>query len=145
MRYLIKLSKESDHLLQQLCRSSDKHRSEISPEAFLSAFVEEQLGEMFLRRERRKGGKTKRASNAVQSAKERDKTWSEAVVATQTALEAMPDLFKNARSRNIAETTVDPIRACPFQWRCCYLELDRSLRSALLQLRYWKLNRRQMH
>jgi hypothetical protein len=128
-------------LLQQLCRSSDKHRSDISPEPFLSAFVEEQLGEMFLSRERRKGGKTKKTNNAVQSAKERAKTCSEAVVTTQTALEAMPDLFKGARSRDIVETTVDPVRACPCQWRCCYLEWDRSLRSALLQLRYWKLNR----
>ena len=111
MRYLIKLSKESDHLLQQLCRSSDKHRSDISPEPFLSAFVEEQLGEMLLRRERRKGGKTKKASNAGQSAKERDKTWSKAVVATQTALEAIRKLIDEANSNSQTAARDPTLRA----------------------------------
>src|SRR5262245_1220905 len=90
MRYRINLSKECDHLLRQLCDSGHNLQHDaVSPEDFLSAFVEEQLGEMFVRHVRRKAGKTKRASNAVQSAKERAKTWSEAVIATHTALEAM--------------------------------------------------------
>ena len=93
MQYLINLSEESDHLLRQLCDSRDNHQSEISPEAFLSAFVEEQLDEMFARREQ---SKNKKASNAVRSVKEGAKTWSEAVVATHAALEAMRKLVKEA-------------------------------------------------
>src|SRR5215471_11081965 len=101
MQYSIKLSEESDHLLRQLCDSGKLSSSEgISPEAFLSAFLEEQLGELFLRRERRKAGKTKKVSSASQSAKERAKTWSEAVVATHTALEAMRTLVKEATSNS---------------------------------------------
>ena len=100
MQYQINLSEESDHLLRQLCDSRDNDQSEISPEAFLSAFVEEQLDEMFVRRERSKAGKTKKASNAVRSAKERAKTWSEAVIATHTALEAMRKLVKEATAND---------------------------------------------
>ena len=96
MQYLINLSEESDHLLRQLCDSRDNHQSEISPEGFLSAFVEEQLDEMFVRRERPKAGKTTNSSNAVRSAKGRAKTWSEAVIATHAALEAMCKLVKEA-------------------------------------------------
>jgi len=102
MQYLINLSEESDHLLRQLCDSHDNHQSEISSEAFLSAFVEEQLGEMFVRRERRKAEKTKKASDAVRSAKERANTWSEAVIATHTALEALRKLVKEANSNSQA-------------------------------------------
>jgi hypothetical protein len=99
MQYLITLSEESDHLLRQLCDSRDKLPSEgVSPQDFLSAFVEEQFGELFVRRERRKTGKTKKANNAVRSAKERAKTWSEAVIATQTALEAMRKLVKESNT-----------------------------------------------
>ena len=101
MQYQITLSAESDHLLRQLCDSGHNLQSEtVPPEDFLSAFVEEQLGEMFVRRERRKAGKTKRASNAVRSAKERAKTWSEAVIATHTALEAMRKLVTEATSNS---------------------------------------------
>ena len=101
MQYLINLSEESDHLLRQLCDSGHNLQSDpVSPEDFLSAFVEEQLGEMFVRRERRKTGKTKKASNAVRSAKERAKTWSEAVIATHTALEAMRKLVEEATSNS---------------------------------------------
>ena len=101
MQYQINLSEEADHLLRQLCDSGHNLQSEsISPEAFLSAFVEEQLEDLFARRERRKGGKTKKTSNAVRSAKERAKTWSEAVVATHTALEAMRKLVKETTSNS---------------------------------------------
>ena len=101
MQYLIKLSEESDHLLRQLCDSGhNQHNDAISPEGFLSAFVEEQLGEMFVRRERPKAGKTRRASNAVRSAKEHAKTWSEAVVAKHTALEAIRKLVTEATSNS---------------------------------------------
>jgi len=104
MQYLITLSEESDHLLRQLCDSRDNHQSEISPEAFLSAFVEEQLDELFVRRERPKTGKIKKAGNAVKSAKERAKTWSEAVIATQTALEAMRKLVKETNTNRKGKT-----------------------------------------
>jgi hypothetical protein len=100
MQYLINLSVESDQLLRQLCDSDhtghNTHSDRVSPEDFLSAFLEEQLGEMFVRRERRKTGKASKAGSAVRSAKERAKTWSEAVVATQTALEAMRKLVSEA-------------------------------------------------
>jgi len=99
MEYLINLSEESDHLLRQLCDSGHKLQSDaVSPEEFLSAFVEEQLDGLFPGRERRKAGKTKKVGNAVRFAKERAKTWSEAVVATHTALEAMRKLVKEANT-----------------------------------------------
>ena len=101
MRYLINLSQECDQLLRQLCTSDHNLQHDaVSPEDFLSAFVEEQLEELFVRRERRKTGKTKKANNAVRSAKERAKTWNEAVVATHTALEAMRKLVKEASSNS---------------------------------------------
>jgi hypothetical protein len=101
MQYQINLSEEADHLLRQLCDPDHNLQGNaVSPENFLSAFVEEQLGEMFARRERRKAGKTKKASNAVRSAKERAKTWSEAVIATNTALEALRKLVKEASSNS---------------------------------------------
>ena len=100
MQYLINLSEESDHLLRQLCDSAHNLQSEaVSPEDFLSAFFEEQLDGLFARRERRKTGKTKKAHRAVRSAKEHAKTWSEAVIATHTAVEAMRKL--------VAEATMD--------------------------------------
>ena|SRR6516164_7034600 len=103
MHHLINLSAESDHLLRQLCDSGHNAQNDtVSPEDFLSAFVEEQLGEMFVRRERRKVGKTKKAGNAVRSAKERAKTWSEAVIATQTAVEAMRKLVQEANTNSQA-------------------------------------------
>ena len=93
MQYSINLSEESDHFLRQLFDSRRDPRSEVvSVEDFLSAFVEEQLDELFLRRERRKPKKDKRLDDAVRSAKERAKAWSEAVIATHTALEAMRKL-----------------------------------------------------
>ena len=93
MEYLIHLSKESDHFLRQLCDSGrTPHGEAVSVEDFLSAFVEEQLDELFVRRERHKTEKDKKLDDAVQSAKERAKAWSEAVIATHTALEAMRKL-----------------------------------------------------
>ena len=101
MRYVINLSEESDRLLRHLCDSGKISPTEgISPVEFLSAFVEDQLGEMFVRRERRKTGKTKEASNAVKSAKEQAKMWGEAVIATNAALEAMRKLVKEATSNS---------------------------------------------
>ena len=100
MHHLINLSAESDHLLRQLCDSSHNAQNDtVSPEDFLSAFVEEQLGELFLRRERREAGQT---NSAVRSAKECAKTWSEAVVATHTALEAMRKLVQEANTNSQA-------------------------------------------
>jgi hypothetical protein len=93
MQYLINLSEESDHFLRQLCDPDHNSHSEaVSVEDFLSAFVEEQLDEMFVRRERPKTEKYKKLDNAVRSAKKRAKVWSEAVIATHTALEAMRKL-----------------------------------------------------
>ena len=101
MRYVINLSEESDRLLRHLCDSGKISSIEgISPVEFLSAFVEQQLGEMFVRRERRKTGKTKKASSAVRSAKEQAKMWSDAVIATNAALEAMRKLVKEATSNS---------------------------------------------
>ena len=93
MQYLINLSEECDHFLRQLCDPGGNPRSEaVSVEDFLSAFVEEQLDELFVRRERRKTEKDKKLDDAVQSAKEHAKVWREAVIATHTALEAMRKL-----------------------------------------------------
>jgi len=93
MQYLINLSEECDHFLRQLCDPGGNPRSEaVSVEDFLSAFVKEQLDELFVRRERRKTVKNKKLDDAVRSAKERGKAWSEAVIATHTALEAMRKL-----------------------------------------------------
>ena len=93
MHYSINLSEESDHFLRQLCDPDGNPRSEaVSVEDFLSAFVEEQLDDLFLRRERRKTKKDKKLGDAVRSAKERAKAWSEAAIATHTALEAMRKL-----------------------------------------------------
>ena len=96
MQYSINLPEESDHFLRQLCEPRrNPHSEAVSFEDFLSAFVEEQLDELFLRRERRKPKKDKKLDDAVRSAKERAKAWSEAAIATQTALEAMRKLVKD--------------------------------------------------
>ncbi len=93
MQYLINLSEESDHFLRQLCDPGRSPHSEaVSVEDFLSAFVEEQLDDLFVRRERRKTEKDKKLDDVVRSAKERAKAWSEAVIATHAALEAMRKL-----------------------------------------------------
>src|SRR5512133_800790 len=93
MHYSINLSEESDHLLRQLCDPGHNSHSEaISVEDFLSALVEEHLDELFVRRERRRSEKDKKLDGAVRSAKERAKAWSDAAIATQTALEAMRKL-----------------------------------------------------
>ena len=93
MQYLINLSEESDHFLRQLCDpGGNPHSEAVSVEDFLSAFVEEQLDELFVRRERRNTVKDKKLDDAVRSAKGRAKAWSEAVIATHTALEAMRKL-----------------------------------------------------
>ena len=48
MQYLINLSEESDHFLRQLCDPGRSPHSEaVSVEDFLSAFVEEQLDDLF--------------------------------------------------------------------------------------------------
>ncbi|HLC14544.1 MAG TPA: hypothetical protein VJK31_14940 [Chthoniobacterales bacterium] len=76
-----------------MCDPGGNPRSEaVSVEDFLSAFVEEQLDELFVRRERRNTLKDKKLDDAVRSAKGRAKAWSEAVIATHTALEAMRKL-----------------------------------------------------
>ena len=99
MQYSISLSEESDHLLRQLCDPGLNSPSEaVSVEDFLSAFVEEQLDDLFVRRERRKTGKDKKLVDAVRSAKERAKAWSEAVIATHTALEAMRKLVADGET-----------------------------------------------
>jgi len=104
MQYSITLSEESDHFLRQLCDPSRNSGSEaVSVEDFLSAFVEEQLDELFIRRERRKTEKDKELDDAVRSAKERAKAWSEAVVATHTALEAMRKLVADGATQQRVE------------------------------------------
>jgi hypothetical protein len=93
MHYMINLSEESDHLLRQLCDPSPNSPSEaVSVEDFLSALVEEHLDKLFVRRERPKTKKDKTLADALRSAKERAKAWSDAAIATQTALEAMRKL-----------------------------------------------------
>ena len=101
MDYLIQIPDELDHLVRQMCDSREKRQSKaVSPEEFLSAFLEEQLNEMFARRERPKTGENKKVAGAVRSAKERAKTWREAAIATHTALEALRKL--------VAEATTEP-------------------------------------
>ena len=104
MQYLINLSEESNHFLRQLCDPRRNPRSEaVSVEDFLSAFVEEQLDELFLRRERRKTKKDKKLDNDVRSAKTRANAWSEAVIATHTALEAMRILVADGATEQRVE------------------------------------------
>src|SRR6476469_4756120 len=104
MQYSINLSKESDHFLRQLCDPRrNPHSEAVSVEDFLSAFVEEQLDELFIRRERRKTEKDKKLDDAVRSAKERAKAWSEAVIATHTALEAMRKLVADGATEQRVE------------------------------------------
>ena len=106
MDYLIQIPDELDHLVRQMCDSCEKPQSKaVSPEEFLSAFVEEQLNELFARRERPKTGKNKKVAGAVRSAKERAKTWSEATVATHTAVKALEKL--------VVETMANPKTARP--------------------------------
>ena len=101
MQYLINLSEESDHFIRQLCGpDGNSHSEAVSVEDFLSAFVEEQLDDLFVRRVRRKTKKDKKLGDAVRSAKERAKVWSEAVIATHTALDAMRKL--------VADRATDP-------------------------------------
>ena len=93
MHYLINLSEETDHLLHRLCDPrQDAPGEAISPEEFLSAFVEQQLGDLFAHRERPKTGRNNGPENAVRSAKERAEAWSEASMATHTALQALQKL-----------------------------------------------------
>ena len=97
MRYVINLSNESDHLLRQLCDSGKVSSTEgILPDEFLSAFVEDQLDELFARRERGNIEGKKKAQNAVQSAREQAKAWREATVATNTAVKALQKLVGEA-------------------------------------------------
>ena len=104
MEYLINLSEECDHFLRQLCDPGGNPRSEaVSVEDFLSAFVEEQLDELFVRRERRNTVKDKKLDDAVRSAKGRAKAWSEAVIATHIALEAMRKLVADGATEQRAE------------------------------------------
>jgi len=101
VNYLIQIPDELDHLVRQMCDSREKRQSKaVSPEEFLSAFVEEKLNELFARRERPKTGKNKEVAGAERSAKERAKTWREAANATHTALEALRKL--------VAEATMEP-------------------------------------
>ena len=104
MHYSINLSEESDHLLRQLCDPGPNSPSEAVPvEDFLSAIVEEHLDELFVRRERRKTEKDKKLDGAVRSAKERAKAWSDAAIATQTALEAMRKLVTDGATNPKAD------------------------------------------
>jgi hypothetical protein len=101
MQYRINLSEESDHFLRQLCDPRRSPHSEgVSIEDFLSAFLEEQLDEQFVRRARRKTEKDKKLDHAVRSAKERAKVWSEAVIATHAALEAMRKLVADGATKS---------------------------------------------
>jgi hypothetical protein len=97
MHYLINLSEETDHLLRQLCNPHrDPQTKPLAPEDFLSAFVEEQFDDLFARRERGKSEQNNEAKNAVRSAKEQAEAWSEATIATHTALQAMEKLVRQA-------------------------------------------------
>ena len=69
----------------------------------MSAFVEEQLDELFIRRERRKPKKDRKLDGAVWHAKERANAWREAVIATNTALEAMRKLVLNGATHPKAQ------------------------------------------
>ena len=101
MHYSINLSEESDHFLRQLCDPGrNSHSEAISVEDFLSAFVEEQLDELFVRCERRNTLKDKKLDDAVRSAKGRAKAWSEAVIATHIALEAMRKLVTDEAKKS---------------------------------------------
>jgi hypothetical protein len=97
MHYSINLSEESDHFLRQLCDPGPNSPGKAVPvEDFLSALVEEHLDELFVRRERPKIEKDEKLDDALRSAKERAKAWSDAAVATQTALEAVRKLVTDA-------------------------------------------------
>jgi hypothetical protein len=107
MHYSINLSDESDHFLRQLCDPGrNSHNEAVSVEDFLSAFVEEQLDDLFVRRERRKTEKDRKLDDAVRSAKGRAKVWSEAVIATHTALEAMRKLVTDGATNPEADHAI---------------------------------------
>ena len=107
MHYSINLSEESDHFLRQLCDPGrNSHSEAVSVENFLSAFVEEQLADLFVRRERRKTEKDRKLDDAVWSAKGRAKVWSEAVIATHTALEAMRKLVTDGATNPEADHAI---------------------------------------
>jgi len=84
----------------------NSHSEAVSVEDFLSAFVEEQLDDLFVRRERRETEKDKKLDDAVRSAKERAKAWSEAVIATHTALEAMRKLVTDGATNPEADHAI---------------------------------------
>ena len=103
MQYSINLSEESDHFLRHLCDPRRNPGSEaVSVEDFLSAFAEDQLDELFLRRNGRRL-RNKRLDDAVRSAKEQAKAWSEAVIATHTALEAIRKLVADEEANPKAQ------------------------------------------
>ena len=107
MHYSINLSEESDHFLRQLCDPGrNSHSEAVSVENFLSAFVEEQLADLFVRGERRKTEKDRKLDDAVRSAKGRAKVWSEAVIATHTALEAMRKLVTDGATNPEADHAI---------------------------------------
>ena len=107
MQYSINLSEESDYFLRQLCNPDREPSNEaVSVEDFLSAFVQDQLDELLIRRERRKPKKDGKLVDAVRSAKERAKAWSEAVTATNTALQAMRKLVADGETDPKADRVV---------------------------------------
>ena len=99
MQYSINLSEESERFLRQFCDPRPNGHSEaVSVEDFLSAFVEEQLDKLLVRRNGRKPKKNKKLDDAVRSAKKRANAWSEAVIATHTAVEAMRKLVADGQT-----------------------------------------------
>jgi hypothetical protein len=61
------------------------------------------LDKLFVRRERPKTEKDKKLDDALRSAKERAKAWSDAAIATQTALDAMRKLVTDAATNPKAD------------------------------------------
>jgi hypothetical protein len=100
MNYTIHLSEKSDYQLQQMCASAHAQDGAISREDFLSALIEQQLGELFEARpqqhDKKPTRKDKKVHSAVTVAKQRARAWREAAAATQLALESVRKLVSQA-------------------------------------------------
>jgi hypothetical protein len=101
VNYLVKLSPECDRHLQQMCKSGSDGENAVTPERFLSAFIEEEICRLFsASRPLPRNGK-KRADPAwaaASFARQQAMHWQEAAAATRAALESLRKLVEHASS-----------------------------------------------
>ena len=103
VNYSIQIPDELDHLVRQMCDSREKRQSKaVSPEEFLSAFLEEKLNELFARRERPENRKKQEGCWCGTVRQRTRQNVEGSCGATHTALEALRKL--------VAEATMEPKR-----------------------------------